>query len=142
MSREHKQSESDWSTGTVLWLILMATSTVVVVFASHVGSSVHHASEFAIIRFSFWSMIVGTITAIVGGIGFTLSRRGAVLWALLAIFPIVGPFYIAYRFWPGRWPPPGHCPACNYDLRGSKESATCPECGEAITEKSVGGAEG
>ncbi len=36
----------------------------------------------------------------------------------------------------------GHCPACNYDLRGSKESATCPECGEAITEKSVGGAEG
>ena len=25
-----------------------------------------------------------------------------------------------------------YCPACNYDLRGSKGLATCPECGEAI----------
>lgn len=132
MKTVRRQSESGWSSGAVLWLILMAVSTVIVVFASHVGSFVHHVSEFAIIRFSFWSMIVGTITAIVGGVGFTLARRGAVLWALLAIFPIVGPFYIAYRYWPGRWSPPGHCATCHYDLRGSTESSTSPECGKVI----------
>ena len=25
------------------------------------------------------------------------------------------------------------CPTCNYDLRGSVESAVCPECGTPIT---------
>jgi hypothetical protein len=27
--------------------------------------------------------------------------------------------------------PPGHCPACGYDLHGSK--VVCPECGRAIS---------
>jgi len=27
---------------------------------------------------------------------------------------------------------PGHCAACNYNLRGSKQSTSCPECGETI----------
>ncbi len=28
--------------------------------------------------------------------------------------------------------PEGLCPACNYDLRGSVGSETCPECGEGV----------
>ena len=27
---------------------------------------------------------------------------------------------------------PGRCAKCNYDLRGSQHSTTCPECGEPI----------
>ena len=26
----------------------------------------------------------------------------------------------------------GHCTKCDYDLRGSRDSKTCPECGERI----------
>ena len=32
---------------------------------------------------------------------------------------------------------PGHCPACNYDLRGTP-SGVCPECGEEITKDVAG----
>lgn len=32
-------------------------------------------------------------------------------------------------------PPTGICERCGYDLRGSRESATCPECGEPIPER-------
>ncbi len=54
-------------------------------------------------------------------------------------FPLWFPFVVLVT-WPAiafiRWftakPLTGHCPACNYDLRGSKGSITCPECGEAI----------
>ncbi len=42
-------------------------------------------------------------------------------WPMLALYS---------RF--NRRYPPGHCPACGYDLRGSKGSATCPECGKPI----------
>lgn len=43
---------------------------------------------------------------------------------------------MALYAWLTRRYPPGHCPACGYDLRGSKGSATCPECGEVISEGS------
>ena len=29
----------------------------------------------------------------------------------------------------------GQCAACGYDLRGSTQSETCPECGESITRR-------
>lgn len=38
----------------------------------------------------------------------------------------------AFCRWPRRRYPMGCCEACGYDLRGSKQSATCPACGEAI----------
>ncbi len=52
------------------------------------------------------------------------------LWVpliLISIWPVLTIItWARFRF------PPDHCSACGYDLRGSKESIACPECGEAI----------
>lgn len=34
-----------------------------------------------------------------------------------------------------RKPATGHCAKCGYDLRGSEQSDTCPECGTSITDR-------
>lgn len=62
------------------------------------------------------------------------------LWAVFVALS-VWPTLVVYSWYRQRHPP-GHCRACGYDLRGSKGSATCPECGEAITEKVTVEAEG
>ncbi len=58
------------------------------------------------------------------------------LWVpliLLSIWPVFCIIdRVRFRF------PPGHCRACGYDLRGSMESKTCPECGEAIHKQEQG----
>jgi hypothetical protein len=64
----------------------------------------------------------------------TLATRGFefpiwILTFLLAAWPT----YIVIK-WFRTIPREDHCPACNYDLRGSAGSVTCPECGEAIPQ--------
>ncbi len=59
-----------------------------------------------------------------------------ILCVLLMIWPT-----ISTVVWARSRPLPGHCTACNYDLRGSTESTTCPECGEAIKRPLVQDAE-
>lgn len=51
-------------------------------------------------------------------------------WSLFIALPIWPT--IAAVMWILARTKPGHCIACNYDLRGSKASTSCPECGEAI----------
>ncbi len=41
------------------------------------------------------------------------------------------PLVVLFRWRPGMHPA-GCCSACGYDLRGSKGSAACPECGEKV----------
>ena len=49
-------------------------------------------------------------------------------WILLLPLAVLG----AWLLWRLRRPHPGHCPACNYDLRGSVGRDACPECGQPI----------
>ncbi len=54
------------------------------------------------------------------------------VWGLTAIaflIPGVIVWYSLRRTWRSS---PGYCTACGYDLRGSKGSTNCPECGEAL----------
>lgn len=65
---------------------------------------------------------------------------GFPVWCL--ILPLsVWPIYLCVRVIPTK-PRSGQCPACGYDLRGSKGSINCPECGEAIPENVAGDAGG
>lgn len=44
---------------------------------------------------------------------------------------------VAYCLWRRRRHPAGHCPVCGYNLRGSKQSTTCPECSEIIKKDTL-----
>ncbi|MFM9957625.1 MAG: hypothetical protein ACKVZJ_06095 [Phycisphaerales bacterium] len=60
---------------------------------------------------------------IVGWLGFRLSIETVMYQSVLA----VGLIWLAFRSWYTR---PDHlCPTCNYDRRGLKHNAPCPECG-------------
>ncbi len=58
------------------------------------------------------------------------------LWILLVALAI-WPTLVAVK-WIRSHPAPGCCAACGYDLRGSKQSTTCPECGEGIAGAGTG----
>ncbi len=64
-------------------------------------------------------------------VGWRLTFPMWSVFVISTVWPIVAAIK---RLLPGI--KPGHCPACNYDLRGSTESITCPECGEPIARSS------
>jgi len=57
------------------------------------------------------------------------------LWASFLVL-LIWPVSVTIR-WIYRRHPPGCCVSCNYDLRGSKQSTSCPECGEVITQSNM-----
>ena len=69
-----------------------------------------------------------------------LQIGGATGWAVLFASIIVGSGFcglVMQRFaWPYYlWIVPGICSGCGYDLRGSQDASTCPECGHRIEDE-------
>ncbi len=86
------------------------------------------------IEYTLWHFMVAKGSWQSNGPGYSISGEivriefpAWFLFLLTSIWPVIA----AIR-WGRNRRLPGHCPACGYDLRGSKQSTTCPECGEAI----------
>jgi len=62
------------------------------------------------------------------------------LWLIVCVLGI-WPVWRMVSYWRARWDKTIRCIDCGYDLRGSKGSATCPECGEETSENQAGPAE-
>jgi hypothetical protein len=63
-----------------------------------------------------------------GGFDHALADvTGLLPCALVAVFALA---MIGWVLWEDlQDPPPGHCRACGYDLRGRPSETSCPECG-------------
>ena len=138
MSDNHTKSYH-WTAWTILFLSSMIVGTIVQLIGSRIGSVAETTSK---VLLGFWMMVAGAVMSVISAIVFTRLRGGMPWWGLLAVLPVVGPFYIAYRYWHPRRQGDLICPKCDYDLRGSKQSTTCPECGEAIARPAAADARG
>ena len=115
-----------WETHNHTFMALNG-SGYIVVRVMHIGSlGGPSLFEYSIDKLSFDDIVVFPYPYVwhkATDVGVALTH-----W-LLAIPAALWLWFIVFR----RRPMPGHCPKCDYDLRGSIGASTCPECGADVT---------